>query len=174
MILAGASPVSPSPNSPKDTRDTKYMFAMANAATHEESKEAFKLALFGEPKAGQVAFDQYWQRLEQRRAEPPMLEPVPLDKGGNNQITGILNADKPENVGWPDRLAELKMPVLVANGDNDLCLGLIRSLDLLDRIANAQLVIYPNSGHGFLWQYGSLFGQQVNMFLDTDAFDDNV
>ena len=150
------------------------MFAMANAVTYDESKEAFRLALFGESEAGHVAFDQYWQRLERRRADPPMVDPVPLDKGGNNQIAGILNADKPENTKWPDRLLELKMPVLVANGDNDLCLGLIRSLDLLNRIPNAQLVIYPNSGHGFLWQYGSLFGEQINMFLDTDAFDKNV
>ena len=171
MILAGASPLHPSPNSPKDTRDTKYMFGMASAVTHEESQEAFRLALFGDSDAGRKEFEQYWQRLQRRRAEPAMLEPVTQDKGCKAQITAMLNADRVENKKWPDRLAELKMPVLVANGDNDLTLGLVRSLDLLYRISNAQLVIYPNSGHGFLWQYAEPFGEQVNTFLDTDAFD---
>jgi pimeloyl-ACP methyl ester carboxylesterase len=63
------------------------------------------------------------------------------------------------------------MPVLVANGSNDLTLGLVRTLDLHARLTNSQLVLYPNSGHGFLWQYSALFAEQINLFLDSDAFD---
>ena len=136
------------------------MQAIATAVTHNETQDAFRMALFGESEAGHATFEQYWQRLQERRVESPILEALPLDRGGNNQITGVLNADKPEMKKLPDRLAELKMPVLIANGNNDLTLGLVRSLDLLNRMANAQLVIYPNSGHGFLWQYASLFGSK--------------
>lgn len=173
MVLAGGSPVEPTPNSPKDTRDLKYMMGMATAVTNEESKRAFKLALFGESAEGAEAFEKYWERLQGRTIEPPMLDPVPLDKGGSNQITAVMNADKLENIKWPDRLAGLKMPVLVANGNADLTLGLVRVLDLHSRIKNSQLVIYPNSGHGFLWQYAALFAEQVNLFLDSNAFDSN-
>ena len=171
MIVAGGSAVQPTPNSPKDTRDIKYMVGMAIAVTNEESKEAFKLALFGESREGAKAFDTHWQRLQQRSVETPMLSPVPLDKGANNQITAVLIADKPENVRWPDPLSALKMPVLIANGNNDLTLGLVRTLDLHDRLKNSQLMLYPNSGHGFLWQYGALFAEHINLFLDSDAFD---
>jgi pimeloyl-ACP methyl ester carboxylesterase len=171
LIIAGGSAVQPTPNSPKDTRDTKYMMGMATAATYVESKEAFKLALFGESREGAEAFANYWQRLQQRSAETPMLDPVPLDKGANNQIRAVLNADKPENGRWPDPLAALKMPVLIANGNNDLTLGLVRTLDLHARLSNSQLVLFPNSGHGFLWQYGTLFAEQITLFLDSDAFD---
>lgn len=171
MILAGASPLHKTPDTPTDTRNTKYVFGMARAETYEEGKEAFKLALFGESKAASDAFESYWRRLQERTVEPLNLDLLPLDKGGQSQITAMLNADAPENTSWPDRLAGLGMPVLVANGNNDLTLGLVRSLDLLARIKNSQLVIYPNSGHGFLWQYAALFADQVNMFLDTDAFD---
>ena len=171
MIVAGGSPVQRTSNSPKDTRDTKYMMGMANAVTYEESKEAFKLALFGESRKGAEAFEAYWQRLEQRTVETPMLVPVPLDQGGKSQITAILNADKPENVRCPDPLSALKMPILIANGNNDLTLGLVRTLDFYDRLKNAQLLLYPNSGHGFLWQYAALFAEHINLFLDSDAFD---
>ena len=174
MIIAGGSPVQPIPTSPKDTRDTKYMMAMATAVTYEESHEAFKHALFGESPEGSSLFESYWKRLQDRTVEPPNLEPVPLDKGGNSQIAAVVNADKPENVKFPDRLAALRMPVLVANGSNDLTLGLVRTLDLHQRLQNSQLVIYPNSGHGFLWQYAELFAEQVNLFLDSSAFDEEL
>lgn len=144
---------------------------MATANTYEESMSAFRLALFGESDIGRSHFEQYWKRLEERTVEPPLLDAVELDPGGQSQIKAILDADKPENVRWPDRVAEFKMPVLVANGEDDLVLSTNRTLDLWKRLPNAQLVLYPKSGHGFLWQYAELFGHQVNVFLDTDAFD---
>lgn len=35
--------------------------------------------------------------------------------------------------------------------------------------ANAQLHLYPDSGHGFLFQYARSFSQLINDFLDTTA-----
>lgn len=147
---------------------------MATAKTMNESKDAFRLALFGDSAIGRRQFEAYWHRLEERTIEPPLLEALELDPAGNNQISAVLNADKPENVRWPDRLAELTMPVLVANGEDDLVLSTNRTLDLFYRLPNAQLVLYPKSGHGFLWQYAELFGTQVNMFLDSTDFDQNL
>lgn len=171
MIIAGGSPVQPTPNSPKDTRDIKYMMGMATAETYEESLTAFKHALFGESAEGARLFANYWRRLLARSIESPMLGPVPLTRGGMNQIAAVLNADKPDNMKPADPLAALNMPVLIANGNDDLTLGLVRTLDLHDRLKNSQLVLYPRSGHGFLWQYGELFANQINLFLDSDAFD---
>lgn len=147
---------------------------MATANTYEESIEAFCHALFGESDSGRKHFEQYWNRLQQRTIEPPDLNALALQPGGKNQITAILDADKPENVRWPDRLAEMKMPVLVANGEDDLVLSTNRTLELWRRLPNAQLVLYPKSGHGFLWQYAELFGNQINLFLDSDALDGNT
>jgi pimeloyl-ACP methyl ester carboxylesterase len=33
-------------------------------------------------------------------------------------------------------------------------------------LPNAQLHLYPDSGHGFLFQYAVQFGTEVNTFLD--------
>ena len=63
------------------------------------------------------------------------------------------------------------MPVLVANGDDDLLIPSSRSWELYSQIQNAQLILYPKAGHGFLWQYAELFGKHVNRFLDGGEYD---
>ena len=45
----------------------------------------------------------------------------------------------------------------------------LNSYLLTPHIADAQLIIYPGSGHGFLFQYPSLFVVHVARFVDIDA-----
>lgn len=39
------------------------------------------------------------------------------------------------------------------------------SYDMHNRITNSKLVIYPNSGHGSLFQFPEKFSDEVNNFL---------
>jgi pimeloyl-ACP methyl ester carboxylesterase len=55
--------------------------------------------------------------------------------------------------------------VLVANGDNDRMVPTHNSHLLADRLPDARLRIYPNAGHGFLFQYPSAFATEVEAFL---------
>jgi pimeloyl-ACP methyl ester carboxylesterase len=64
-----------------------------------------------------------------------------------------------------DRLAGIEQPVLVAGGDNDRMVPTRNSYLLADRLPNAQLRIYPDAGHGFLFQYPSEFSAEVEAFL---------
>jgi pimeloyl-ACP methyl ester carboxylesterase len=63
------------------------------------------------------------------------------------------------------RLAGIPHPTLVANGDNDIMVPTPNSRLLADRLPNARLSIYPNAGHGFLFQYPTEFAAEVNDFL---------
>ncbi len=63
------------------------------------------------------------------------------------------------------RLAEIAAPVLVANGVHDVMIHAYNSYAMAQKLPNAQLVLYPDSGHGFLFQYPDQFGRQVNDFL---------
>lgn len=63
------------------------------------------------------------------------------------------------------RLAGISPQTLVANGDNDIMVPTVNSYLLVGHIPDAELVIYPNAGHGFLFQYPNEFGAQVNRFL---------
>ena len=63
------------------------------------------------------------------------------------------------------RLAGITQPTLVANGDNDIMVPTVNSYLLAGHIPNAELIIYPDAGHGFLFQYPHEFAAEVNGFL---------
>jgi pimeloyl-ACP methyl ester carboxylesterase len=66
------------------------------------------------------------------------------------------------------RLRALPHPTLVANGNNDIMVSTINSYILSQAIPQAELIIYPDSGHGALFQYAPLFIEHTNLFLDRN------
>ncbi len=65
----------------------------------------------------------------------------------------------------PSDLSVVKVPVLVANGDNDRMVPTKNSADLARRLPNAELKIYPDAGHGGIFQYHHEFVPQALEFL---------
>lgn len=65
----------------------------------------------------------------------------------------------------PADLSVFQHPVLVANGDNDRMVPTPNSYDLAKRFTNSEIVIYPNSGHGGIFQYHEAFIPQAIEFL---------
>jgi pimeloyl-ACP methyl ester carboxylesterase len=63
------------------------------------------------------------------------------------------------------RLSCLKMPVFVANGDSDPMILPHYSYLLAGLIPQAQVKIYPDSAHGFLFQHHADFAADVEAFL---------
>ena len=67
----------------------------------------------------------------------------------------------------PADLSVVKQPVLVANGDDDRMVPTSNSYDLAKRLPNAQLVIYPDAGHGGIFQYHEDFVPKALAFLSN-------
>jgi pimeloyl-ACP methyl ester carboxylesterase len=63
------------------------------------------------------------------------------------------------------RLNRIRQPVLVVNGKNDLMIPTINSYALFEHLPDAKLVLYPDSGHGGLFQFGDSFVQECLQFL---------
>jgi pimeloyl-ACP methyl ester carboxylesterase len=63
------------------------------------------------------------------------------------------------------RLAELTMPTLVANGTSDVMVPAYGSYVISQDAPNAKLVLYPRSGHAFLFQHIDAFVGEVQRFL---------
>ena len=65
----------------------------------------------------------------------------------------------------PQDLGRIRVPVLVANGDNDIMVPTSNSRDMARRIPGADLVIYPDAGHGGIFQYHDQFVPKALAFL---------
>lgn len=63
---------------------------------------------------------------------------------------------------------KISHPILVANGKVDIQMPTHNSVDLYHLLPNAKLILYPDSGHGFLFQYPETFGDDVNKFLNQN------
>ncbi|MCI3944698.1 hydrolase, alpha/beta fold family [Pseudomonas syringae] len=76
-----------------------------------------------------------------------------------------LNAIKAWGRQQPQDLARLRIPVLIAAGDSDIIVASELSRDMARRIPLAQLVIYPDAGHGGVFQYHADFVSKALVFL---------
>ncbi|WP_043665187.1 alpha/beta fold hydrolase [Streptomyces xylophagus] len=65
----------------------------------------------------------------------------------------------------PDDLSSITQPTLIANGDNDRMVPSVLSEDLHRRIKGSELIIYPDSGHGGIFQYHDRFAPVAVEFL---------
>jgi pimeloyl-ACP methyl ester carboxylesterase len=65
----------------------------------------------------------------------------------------------------PADLPQIHQPVLVANGDSDRMVPSANTLDLAWRLPNSELIIYPDSGHGAVFQFHADFAPKALAFL---------
>lgn len=64
-----------------------------------------------------------------------------------------------------DALAFITQPTLIVNGDNDLQVPTANSYEMHEKIAGSKLIIYPNAGHGSIFQYAEEFSKELLAFL---------
>ena len=65
----------------------------------------------------------------------------------------------------PADLSKIQQPVLVANGDSDRMVPTKNTHDLARRLPNSDLIIYPDAGHGGVFQYHADFVPKALEFL---------
>src|SRR5207247_1210365 len=115
---------------------------------------------FNRNPVGKRAATDYMARLKERTAD--------RDKRISMQARlAQLKAIREAGLGTPHDLGKIRQPVFVANGDNDVMVASSHSVDLARRIPNAQLTIYPDSGHGGVFQYHREFVPAVLEFLES-------
>ncbi len=107
---------------------------------------------------GRRAAKDFLARLKERQLDRDK-EPTP------RAFLRQLGAIKEWGRRAPQDLGRIRVPVLVANGDNDIMVPTSNSRDLARRIAKAELVIYEDAGHGGIFQYHSEFVPRALAFL---------
>jgi pimeloyl-ACP methyl ester carboxylesterase len=66
-----------------------------------------------------------------------------------------------------EELRRIAQPCLVVNGIMDTMIPVRNSYLLAEHLPNAMLMIYPDAGHGSLFQFHDSFVQHATLFLDS-------
>lgn len=65
----------------------------------------------------------------------------------------------------PADLSTVRQPVLVVNGEHDRMVPTVNTRDLARRLPNSTLIIYPDAGHGGIFQFHADFVPRALEFL---------
>ncbi len=139
LILAGTVASMPSdgadtsdivwPREPPPPEPFNVLVGSGNAP--EEVKHAIAFSFFYDDDDGRAACQAYWDRLHERNvANEPLLLDFVSPEGSARQLDALADWSLANPKNSFDRLGELKMPVLVINGDDDVLVPTSRSWEL--------------------------------------------
>ncbi len=153
MIIAGTGPAG-GEGIEKVTR-ISYLDTARGLLTRRDPKE---FLFFTRTPNGRGAAKEFLARLEERTEDRDKAISV---RSFRAQLKAIHRWGQQQ----PTDLARIHQPVLVMNGDNDRMVPTKNTVDLHRRLPNSQLVIYPDAGHGGLFQFHEDFVKRALEFL---------
>ncbi|MDE8646702.1 alpha/beta hydrolase [Rhodococcus qingshengii] len=153
LVLTGTGPAG-GKDIDKVVRTTYYDILRATL-TRSDPKE---FLFFNRNTAGKRAATAFVERLKERTDDRDA--PVSV-KAFQTQLTAIKKWGR----STPENLSAITAPTLIANGDNDRMVPSTLSEDLHRRIPASELIIYPDSGHGGIFQHHDTFAPAAVDFL---------
>ncbi|KZF14602.1 MULTISPECIES: alpha/beta fold hydrolase [Rhodococcus] len=153
LVLTGTGPAG-GKDIDKVARTTYYDILRATL-TRSDPKE---FLFFNRNTAGKRAATAFVERLKERTDDRDA--PVSV-KAFQTQLTAIKKWGR----STPENLSAITAPTLIANGDNDRMVPSTLSEDLHRRIPASELIIYPDSGHGGIFQHHDTFAPAAVDFL---------
>ncbi|MFJ2238002.1 alpha/beta fold hydrolase [Streptomyces sp. NPDC087859] len=134
---------------------TTYWDILRATLTRSDPKE---FLFFNRNATGKTAARAFVNRLKERTADRDA-------KIKTKAFRTQLKAIKKWGRSTPDDLSKITQPTLIANGDNDRMVPSNLSGELHRRIKDSELIIYPDSGHGAIFQYYEEFTPVAVEFL---------
>nr|WP_201471055.1 alpha/beta hydrolase [Microbacterium hydrocarbonoxydans] len=134
---------------------TTYWDVLRATVTRSDPKE---FLFFNRDSAGKKAAKAFVNRLSERTVDRDA--DIGL-RAFQTQLTAIAKFGRSA----PSDLSVITGPTLIANGDNDRMVPSALSRDLHERIPGSELIIYPDSGHGGIFQYWEEFAPVAVRFL---------
>ena len=130
------------------------------AATRDEGRP---FLFFAQTPTSQAAAQSFLARTSERKHDVDPTSTVQTMQA-QGQALGAWG-EAASHDAYMERLRRLVPPTLVVNGSNDIMVPTINAFDLAQAIPKAQLVIYPDAGHGAFIQYAGLFVEHATLFL---------
>lgn len=154
IILAGTGP-----EGGEGIRDIGRVLAQARQASPAEPR---LFLFFEQTESSQEAGRAFLERQARRTID---RDPDSTEQTIAAQLKAIVDWGTLPSTEGAARLRTIIQPVLVVNGKNDLMVPTINSYALFQQLPNAKLILYPDSGHGALFQYSDEFVKEGLQFL---------
>jgi pimeloyl-ACP methyl ester carboxylesterase len=153
MIIAGTGPAG-GEGIDKVTR-ISYLDTARGLLTRQDPKQ---FLFFTRTPNGRAAGKEFLARLKERTNDRDKAISI---RSFRAQLKAIhrWGQQKPAN------LAGIHQPVLVMNGESDKMVPSKNTVDLDRRLPNSQLVLYPDAGHGGVFQFHQDFVKRALEFL---------
>ncbi len=155
MIIAGTGPAG-GEGIDKVTR-ISYLDTARGLLTRQDPKQ---FLFFTRTPNGRRAGKEFLARLEERTHDRDKAISV-------RSFRAQLKAIHRWGLMKPADLASLRQPVLVVNGENDKMVPTKNTIDLDRRLPHSQLVLYPDAGHGGVFQFHEDFVKRTLEFLEV-------
>src|SRR3954451_16662690 len=153
IILAGTGPAG-GEGIDKVTR-ISFLDIARGLFTRQDAKQ---FLFFTRTPNGRRAAQEFLARLEERTDDRD--EAISLGSF-RAQLKAIHRWGKQQ----PAELASIHQPVLIMNGESDKMVPTRNTVDLDRRLPDSQLVLYPDAGHGGVFQFHDDFVQRALEFL---------
>ena len=134
---------------------------IADIARAESKPENLLYVMFAHTETSQAKGREFLGRFLARTAD---RDPPTDDALRDAEYDAIVEWGIPDH-GALQRLTGINRPTLVIQGDGDLMIPTKLSHLMAGLIPDAQIRIYPDAAHGFLFQYPTEVAAEVNTFL---------
>jgi pimeloyl-ACP methyl ester carboxylesterase len=158
LVVAGSGP-GHVPNVPATLPVPEQVWPVATKPVNDDAD--FLFLFFENTRDSQAAGRAYRERLRER--PDAHAEPV-REAAWQAQLRSAMAVGEASTSLLP-KLGAVTQPALIANGRRDIMVPTYASFAMAQALPAARLLIYPDSGHGFLFQYPEDFANETLRFL---------
>ncbi len=151
LIIAGSAPKG----------GEEHLLQVVREAFARNARDV-RLPLFFTPsdasqQAGAAFLDRSLKRIESR-------DPESGENISNPQAAAIIGWCAEQDASH-ELLKAIRQPALIVHGSDDTMFPSINAYEMFKNMSRATLIIYPDSGHGAIFQYADTFVRHVQIFL---------
>ncbi|KAM3065061.1 hypothetical protein ACMFMF_011373 [Clarireedia jacksonii] len=132
----------------------------AGAPPNEEDMQ--KLFFFPSETSRSLGHD-WWERVKERKVD---IETKRFVNEAGAEIQWAAIEKFFSDPGFFGRFKQVDIPILVTNGRADVMTPTSNSYIIANQLKNVELHIYPDSGHGHLYQIPETYAKQLELFLN--------